>query len=373
MERVLKPIFPDEKQMKHYLYRMARSLAGEVSDKLWHICIGERNCGKGVLGDLLKLAFQGFVETFNTESLLCNKMPNADAAKAQSWLSSLEFVRIGIANEVKMQGGGSIMDGNMIKRMTSGGDLVQTRTNYKDEVNKRLQFTPVINANDVPLVEPPDAYQTLEVFSFPNAFVPAADMLAKGNACPRHWRREDPTIKMWCTDPDVIDAFTLMVLDSYAKAKLAPPDCVSNHTKQFKGASAERDIDRLAEIVKYDPRPSSKVFLDEISLALGDVGFKLSDNSIRTYVHKLYGDNDHSPVYGQYMKSGVRAYGFNHIVLNEIKEFNRLETKRAENLRRSEMVRQQVRNQGMDFNPPQGRGAGNYGSELGKRGHGEIE
>jgi hypothetical protein len=362
MDRVLVPIFPDEKQMGYYLHRMSRSLAGEVVDKVWHVCIGERNSGKGVLCDFLKKAFQEFVHTFNSESLLCNNMPNADAAKAQSWISPLEFKRVIVSNEMKLLGGRARLDGNMIKRLASGGDEIQTRTNHKDEVNKRIQCTMWLHGNEIATVDPPDAYQTLQVFSFQSAFIPVTEMKQRGNACPRHWKPEDPTIKTWINTPDVVDAFTMIVLEYYDVLKLPVPYCVSKHSDQFKGASSVRDIDRFAEVVKYDPISKRKTFLDEIALALEKAGLKgLSKNNIQDYVAKLYGNKTFPegfpPTYGQFTKEGKRGYGFTRIKLEDIVEFNPLEEKRAENLRRSEAVKQQVRNEG---------------SELGKRTFDEI-
>jgi hypothetical protein len=70
VEKVLKPILPDEQQRAYFLHCLARALAGEVYDKKWYICVGERNSGKGVLCDLMTYCFQDFVQTINSENLL---------------------------------------------------------------------------------------------------------------------------------------------------------------------------------------------------------------------------------------------------------------------------------------------------------------
>jgi hypothetical protein len=105
MEMVIEPIFPVKERRDYFLHRCARALAGEVYDKKWHVCTGERNSGKGVIADCLALAFGPFVQTINSENLLCKAVDNGDAAKAQSWMSPLEFKRIAFSNECKMQGG----------------------------------------------------------------------------------------------------------------------------------------------------------------------------------------------------------------------------------------------------------------------------
>ena len=61
---------------------------------------------QGVLCDLLKKSFEDFVQSINSENFL-NKsgVSSGDAAKAQSWMSSLEFKRIALSNEIQLQGG----------------------------------------------------------------------------------------------------------------------------------------------------------------------------------------------------------------------------------------------------------------------------
>jgi hypothetical protein len=107
MKRVIDPIFPVEKpeDRDYFMHRLSRALAGEIFDKKWHLCTGERNCGKGVIALLLGLAFGPFVQTINSENLLIKAMDNGDAAKGQSWMSPLQRKRIALSNECKMQGG----------------------------------------------------------------------------------------------------------------------------------------------------------------------------------------------------------------------------------------------------------------------------
>ena len=46
VDKVLLPAFPNEEQWNYYLYRLSRAMAGNVHDKRWHICIGERDSSK---------------------------------------------------------------------------------------------------------------------------------------------------------------------------------------------------------------------------------------------------------------------------------------------------------------------------------------
>jgi phage/plasmid-associated DNA primase len=128
--------------------------------------------------------------------------------------------------------------------MASGGDELEMRTNYKDEVRKRLQCTMFLCCNDFPPVEPADAYQTLEVFDFHSVFVPLSEIQARGASCPKHWKQEDPDIKQWIKRPDVLDAFTKIVLEAWTLDHLPVPQCVSQHTKQLNRSASDREFDR---------------------------------------------------------------------------------------------------------------------------------
>lgn len=61
---------------------------------------------QGVLCDLIKRSFEDFVQAaMNSENFLSKPGSSGDAAKAQSWMSSLEFKRIALSNEIQLQGG----------------------------------------------------------------------------------------------------------------------------------------------------------------------------------------------------------------------------------------------------------------------------
>jgi len=242
---------------------------------------------------------------------------------------------------------GCRVDGNLIKRIASGGDQIEVRTNYKDETRKKLQCTMFVYCNDFPPVEPSDAYQSLDVFDFYTSFHPQDEMDARGDSCPKHWKAADPNIKtLWVTDPLVLDAFTMTVLVAWTLNLLPAPDSVSQHTKQFKESASEAEIDRFAEVVRYDPTTvNTKVFVEEIKIALEHAGVKgVSSYKVGSYVNKLYGDKAAPPVYGQYRILGKKAYGFTHLRLADVVAFDGVQERRVVNLVRNETVRQQVRN-----------------------------
>ena len=164
----------------------------------------------------------------------------------------------------------------MVKRLASGGDEIEVRTNYRDEERKRLQCMAFMCCNDCPPVEPQDAYETLEMFSFGTKFVSQEEMDGReegGRDAPEHWAPADPSIKEWIKNPDVIDAFTRVVLHAYSGPnRQRPPACVVDDTRMFRGPSTETDMDRIGEILQYVDDDSKKVFSEQIKMALEDSG-----------------------------------------------------------------------------------------------------
>lgn len=252
----------------------------------------------------------------------------------------------------------------MVKKIVSGGDEIQARQNYMDEKDFKIQTTFFMHTNDFPSVEPIDALKTMLVFEFHSAYHPkdVIDARMEKDDCHSHWKVADSEIKTkWTCRPDIIDAFTMMVLDAYESVKLPPPECVKKHTANFCEAASMHEIDRFREVVSYtDIENVSDVFVDEIKIALDKAGLKkMSTYKIGMYIDRLYGKEATPPVKVQLDKSGKRGYGFRNIILNNVVAFDAREVIRTENLIRNEQLRQQVRNGGEGV--------------LGKRSHGDME
>jgi hypothetical protein len=341
MDRVLIPILPDAQQRNYFLHCVSRALAGEVFDKRWYVLIGERNSGKGVLCLLLELAFGGFVQTINAENLLCARFGNGDTAKKQSWMSPLEFVRVAFSNEVSGDVGRIKIDGNMVKRMASGGDSVEVRTNYKDEERKKLQCTMFLCCNEFPQIAPADAYETLEVFNFQTKFVDQETFESAGPKRQRHWMMSDPGLKKWIRQPEVVDAFTHVVLKAYTSTRLLQPECVKQDITNFKGPAAEDIVDRIKEVVVYSPNENDKVFTEQIKLCLEQAGLEtMTSYKIEEYVRRLYGQKRFPPQRQKYQINGQRGIGYNHICLVDIPIFNGSLERRTRNEQCREEARQ---------------------------------
>ena len=177
-----------------------RASAGFIRDKVWYNMPGERNSGKGVLSELLQIALGKIAGAGNNGYVTTTAMPMVKSlqgdAKSKSFFisSKMYLARVAIINELA---GSGKLDGNLIKSLTSGGDLIEARINHKDEqyfANNSTIFmfynpTALAGHNILP-VEPADALKTCYCIPFPYVFTSKAEL---SKSC-RH-RLEDKEIK----------------------------------------------------------------------------------------------------------------------------------------------------------------------------------
>jgi hypothetical protein len=340
INRVLEPFLPDEVLRTFFLNCLARALAGRIQDKRWFVGLGERNCGKGILCKLLEAAFGTFVRAMQAENLLLHAQGcKQDAAKAQSWVRQHEFTRLLYSNEMSKAGSSCKMDGEMMKRLCSNGDVIECRRNYEDEAQIRLQATMFLFANDVPPIDPPDAYQTMLAFKFPNEFREAEEITDPSDPIQKNWRAKDHELEAFIKQPAIIDAFTVLVFEHYTPNIQPPPDMVMEHTQSVKGPAAESPVERFKRLVQRGSH-TDVLFYQEIRLAAEAAGLgRLSDAKIDEYVRKLYTLKSSKP---SKMQNGKMKQdrGFRELVLCD-DTFD----ERAERVRRIETMRHSVRSE----------------------------
>lgn len=118
------------KKIDTALHFLSRAVTGHCEDKNWATYLGNRNCGKGVIYDGLKYAFESYVETFELGNIMYERHRNTDdASKKLYWLLDLEFCRLAISQEIPDNSNMKV-DGKMLKSMAGGGDTIVARRNF---------------------------------------------------------------------------------------------------------------------------------------------------------------------------------------------------------------------------------------------------
>ena len=220
-KRLLNPIFgvnsEEDKDNKglldHFMYILARAIAGHTEDKMWNVVEGLRNCGKSVLCNLLSNCFNQYVKTTNAENFAV-KPKSSDPAKDRSWMVGIKDARLIFTQEIEA-GKFKYLDGVLVKQFASGGDYIEARQNHKDQIEFKLQGTLFMCCNDTPAIKPTDAYERCKKFYLQSKFVeedyPEEDKLQGFNYYPT-----DSSIKTdFINRSEVINEFTLMIFEAY--------------------------------------------------------------------------------------------------------------------------------------------------------------
>jgi hypothetical protein len=149
------PYLAEQKEQAEFFKTgVARGIYGDYRAKRAYICVGQPNCGRGLLTSALQQTFEGYISTFNTNSLLYNANASEDDEKKNAWLLSICDSRIAISNEVSMTN--KYIDANRLKSASSGGDTLRGRFNHKDAIDFVVRATLLTLTNDIPEIKPAD-------------------------------------------------------------------------------------------------------------------------------------------------------------------------------------------------------------------------
>jgi hypothetical protein len=154
IESIKQRLFYDAlgKEVGDYLiHNLARGLAGDMMKRIL-FGLGGTNSGKTILTSAVTLSCGDYVGSFNAENLAYRQSSN-DEAQIMRWAMLLRFKRIIFSNEIKST---AELNGNMIKKISSGGDILIGRNHGKCEEEFITHFLPVCFANDLPNIKPYD-------------------------------------------------------------------------------------------------------------------------------------------------------------------------------------------------------------------------
>ena len=150
------------------ILNLARALAGDLVKR---ICfgLGPTNCGKSVLVKAVTLSCGGYAGTFNAENL-AYRQSSADEAAIMRWVLGLCSKRFIFSNEIKST---TDLNGNLMKKISSGGDSIIGRMMCMNETEVVPQFMAFVMANDLPKIKPYDdaVNGRCKVFSYQKQFV----------------------------------------------------------------------------------------------------------------------------------------------------------------------------------------------------------
>ena len=131
----------------YLLLQLSRGLAGDIMKK-FIFGLGSANNGKSTIVKACTSAFGDYIGSFNAENL-CFKTTSSDEAAQMRWALLLRYKRLIFSNEIKMN---SEINGNMVKKISSGGDTLIARIHGGLETEFIPHFLAVTYANDIPKI-----------------------------------------------------------------------------------------------------------------------------------------------------------------------------------------------------------------------------
>lgn len=152
----------------YFILNLARGLAGDMMKRIL-FCLGETDCGKSTITTALSLSCGDYFGAFNAENLAFRNTSTDEAAQMR-WCLLLRFKRIIISNEMKST---LELNGNMIKKISSGGDKLIGRTHGAEEQSFITHFLPICFSNDMNKIKPYDnaVDNRVRVISYKKQFV----------------------------------------------------------------------------------------------------------------------------------------------------------------------------------------------------------
>ena len=227
---------------------MARALSGECMKKMV-FGVGTGDSGKGVITMASQYALGDYHGTYNGDDL-ANGTSGSDSGQKQRWMLLLRYKRLVFSNELNSA---VTLNGNIIKRMSAGGDALVGREHGGNETSFEPHFTPFLLANDLPGITPcDDAVCTrIKALTFNRKFV-----REPGN---EYELLADPNIKTEVKTSEFQAAFVQLLLSSHASWFNAgkndtDPDCVAAANESWvsapdsdgKESPISRFLDRFA-------------------------------------------------------------------------------------------------------------------------------
>ena len=266
----------------YYLKVLARAIAGNVDDKVFNVCIGDSNSGKGCNTDALFGAFPGFVSNINASNFAF-KRSDGDGAKNRSWMVGCSQSRLLICNEISMK---DALDGNIIKTVSSGGDPITARQNYKDELEFIMSGTAFVFANDMPSINPVDDAIQNRMRYIETAYSYLDGHMYESKKSLEHVRLADPDLKtVFLKREDVLRTFALMVVGEWRPEKPVAPEEVIKATKEW--TQADDVVEKLNGLFEISENPDDFVSAPRLKTAVTQLGLDISDTKMGRTMTKL--------------------------------------------------------------------------------------
>jgi hypothetical protein len=271
-EKCLNPIFSilnndskednERKQLRdNFIYRLGRALGGFIEDKIWFSIQGLRNCGKGFISDLLINTFQDLISTTNSSNFILKKSSD-DTAKTQNFIVDCEFKRLLLTQEISLMDGEKL-DGNLIKKFNSGGDVIQARKLHCNVKEFKIQCALIMFSNDEPEIMPKDAKEFCYEYQLKSKFIDE-DFKEDDKIKGFHYFKKDGKIKDDFKNEIILNAFSNIIFYSFKNPIKYPKEIL----KDLISTDDLDDTKKLMELFEITNNLNDKITNEELRFLL---------------------------------------------------------------------------------------------------------
>lgn len=227
-ESIFEPLFGDK--IKEALQFLSRAIAGHCEDKNWASYLGNRDCGKGVIYDLLKLSFGNYIQTFELNHIMYqrDRPDTSEATRKLYWLMDFEFTRLAISQETPDRKSQLKVNSKLLKKLAGGGDTHVARRNYdRQDTHFLIDTTFMIMGNEAVQVDSEDAFEHCLQLSSYIQFKTEQEIEDQKQLypdLPQLWNKykvRDPTIKDKCRSLEWQLATIQLLIESYTSQTLS--------------------------------------------------------------------------------------------------------------------------------------------------------
>jgi hypothetical protein len=273
---------------EYFKKSLCMALFGDYYRKKVYFAIGNTNSGKGVLVNAFSSAFGSYIHEFDANNLLYNNN-SQDEAKKLAWIKSLNGCRIAFSSECRMND--TKIDGNLLKKLSSGGDVLNIRGNHQDEYKFINRSSLFLLMNDCQTITPIDTGITNRV-RYLNYLLSFVD-----NPQNEYERLVDPYIKTNFQKEEYKNALLYLMIDTYngltddeskLNGYIKEPINVLNETKSWIKDENTIFLEKLNEKFEITNNESDYVETRKvIDYILNDCKLNMSETKIGKMLTKL--------------------------------------------------------------------------------------